>query len=76
VPIGEWVLLEACKEAIAWPDDVSVAINLSGVQFKSKNLLPTVIKALKPPSLAATVQLEITDTLLLQDSATTLAMLH
>ena len=46
VPIGEWVLRQACKEAATWPDDVSLAANLSPIQFKSGNLLPTVISAL------------------------------
>jgi EAL domain-containing protein (putative c-di-GMP-specific phosphodiesterase class I) len=77
VPIGEWVLREACKEAAAWPDDVSVAINLSPVQFKSKNLLPTVISALAASGLSPSrLQLEITESLLLQENDDTLAMLH
>jgi EAL domain-containing protein (putative c-di-GMP-specific phosphodiesterase class I) len=77
VPIGEWVLREACKEAGAWPDEVSVAINLSPVQFKSKNLLPTVVSALAASGLPASrLQLEITESLLLQENDDTLAMLH
>ncbi|HEY4847877.1 MAG TPA: diguanylate cyclase, partial [Methylocella sp.] len=38
VPIGEWVLRQACAEAAAWPDDLKVAVNLSPVQFKKDNL--------------------------------------
>jgi hypothetical protein len=38
VPIGEWVLHQACAEAAAWPDDLKVAVNLSPVQFKKGNL--------------------------------------
>jgi diguanylate cyclase (GGDEF)-like protein len=77
VPIGEWVLREACKEAATWPEHVSVAINLSPVQFKSRNLLPTVISALAASGLPPSrLQLEITESLLLQDSDDTLAMLH
>jgi diguanylate cyclase (GGDEF)-like protein len=77
VPIGEWVLRQACKEATTWPDDVSVAINLSPVQFKSRQLLPTVISALAASGLPASrLELEITESLLLQESEDTLAMLH
>ncbi|HXW22215.1 MAG TPA: diguanylate cyclase [Rhodomicrobium sp.] len=45
VPLGEWVLHEACKEAATWPADVRVAVNLSPIQFRSKNLLPAVRSA-------------------------------
>jgi diguanylate cyclase (GGDEF)-like protein len=77
VAIGEWVLREACKEAAMWPDDVSVAINLSPVQFKSKNLLPTIISALATSGLPPVrLEIEITESLLLQESDDTLAMLH
>ena len=39
VPLGEWVLREACAEAAKWPADVKVAVNLSPVQFRSRNLV-------------------------------------
>ena len=46
VSIGEWVLREACSEAVKWPADVKVAVNLSPVQFRSRNLVQVVISAL------------------------------
>src|SRR3984893_2883363 len=46
VSLGEWVLREACTEAVKWPDDVKVAVNLSPVQFRSRNLVQVVISAL------------------------------
>ena len=44
VPIGEWVLRQACAEAAKWPSDISVAVNLSPVQFKMRNLARNVIE--------------------------------
>ena len=38
VPIGEWVLRQACMDAAGWPQDVGVAVNLSPVQFRNRNL--------------------------------------
>ena len=77
VPIGEWVLRQACKEAAAWPADVSVAINLSAVQFKNRKLLATVVSVLAASGLPPSrLELEITELLLLQDSEDTLAVLH
>ena len=46
VPLGEWVLRQACAEAARWPKHVTIAVNLSPAQFKSRNLVPTVINAL------------------------------
>jgi hypothetical protein len=43
--LGEWVLREACNEAVKWPTDVKVAVNLSPVQFRSRNLVQVVISA-------------------------------
>jgi len=77
VPIGEWVLRQACREAATWPEDVSVAINLSPVQFKSKKLLPTVISALAASGLPPSrLELEITESLLLQESDDNISVLH
>ncbi|HZT48216.1 MAG TPA: bifunctional diguanylate cyclase/phosphodiesterase, partial [Hyphomicrobiaceae bacterium] len=77
VPIGEWVLREACAAAAAWPTHVNVAINLSANQFKSGNLVQAVFSALAASGLAAArLELEITESVLLQNDETTRAMLH
>jgi len=77
VPIGDWVLQKACTDAVGWPPDVSVAVNLSPVQFKNRNLVPSVIAALSASGLAANrLELEITEAVLLLDSGATLAVLH
>ena len=46
VPIGEWVLRQACAEAASWPEQVKVAVNLSAVQFNTSNLVELVFSAL------------------------------
>jgi diguanylate cyclase (GGDEF)-like protein len=77
VPIGEWVLREACAEARRWPDHVEIAVNVSPIQFKNAGLVKSVFSALAGAGLPANrLELEITETILLQDSADTLAMLH
>ena len=77
VPLGEWVLREACAQAAQWPEHVHIAVNLSPVQFKSSSLVETVIGALKSSGLAARrLELEITESVLLHDSEATLATLH
>ena len=68
VPIGDWVLRQACLEAATWPSDVKIAVNLSPIQFKSKGLLLTVVSALAASGLSANrLELEITESVLLQD---------
>jgi diguanylate cyclase (GGDEF)-like protein len=77
VSIGEWVLRTACKETANWPDNVKVAVNLSPAQLKSKNLMPMVMSALADGGMQANrLQLEITETLLMQNTFATLATLH
>jgi diguanylate cyclase (GGDEF)-like protein len=77
VPIGEWVLRRACAAAVKWPDDLRVAVNLSAVQFKSPNLVASVVGALRESGLhAARLELEITETVMLRDTEATLATLH
>jgi diguanylate cyclase (GGDEF)-like protein/PAS domain S-box-containing protein len=76
VPLGEWVLRQACAEAVTWPSDVKIAVNLSPNQFKSKTLLLTVVSALAAAGLSPRrLELEITESVLLQDSEATLALL-
>jgi diguanylate cyclase (GGDEF)-like protein/PAS domain S-box-containing protein len=77
VPLGEWVLREACKEAARWPDPIKVAVNLSPVQFRNRGLVATVTQALAAARLSPRrLELEITEAVLLQNDEMTLAMLH
>jgi diguanylate cyclase (GGDEF)-like protein len=77
VPIGEWVLKQACCEAATWPGAVRVAVNLSPAQFKSRSVMQSVINALAVSGLdAARLELEITESVLLHDNEATLATLH
>ena len=76
LPIGEWVLRTACLQAAQWPDLV-VAVNLSPVQFKSRDLVETVSQVLEETGLAAhRLELEITESVLLHDSASALLVLE
>jgi diguanylate cyclase (GGDEF)-like protein/PAS domain S-box-containing protein len=77
VSIGEWVLREACAEAAKWPDDVKVAVNLSAVQFRSRNLVQAVISALARSGLSPRrLELEITESVFLAETEANLAILH
>ena len=77
VPIGEWVIRQACAIAMQWPAEVKIAVNLSPVQLRSPGLLPLIVSALATSGLAADrLELEITETVLLQDSEATLATLY
>ncbi|MCP3373154.1 putative bifunctional diguanylate cyclase/phosphodiesterase [Bradyrhizobium cajani] len=76
-PLGGLMLRRACLDAAAWPDDVRVAVNLSPLQFRSGNLLSVVTDALRHSGLPPRrLELEITETLLLEKSAQVLATLH
>ena len=76
-PLGGLMLRRACFDAATWPDDVRVAVNLSPLQFRSGNLLSMVTDALKHSGLPPRrLELEITETLLLEKSAQVLATLH
>jgi diguanylate cyclase (GGDEF)-like protein len=75
--IGEWVLRQACIDAVDWPDDIKVAVNLSPAQFRKRNLVDTVSEALEASGLwPGRLELEITETVLLQDDEENLALLH
>jgi len=77
VPLGAWALREACREAAAWPDDVKVAVNLSPVQFRYRDLVHMVATALEDSGLPARrLDLEITEAVLLQNSEEVLSILH
>ncbi|KRR11459.1 diguanylate cyclase [Bradyrhizobium jicamae] len=75
--LGEWVLTTACKEAVTWPDDIRLAVNVSPIQFKSGTLALKVMGALAASGLPASrLELEITEAVLIRDDETALAVLH
>ena len=77
VALGAWVLRAACKEACNWPEDISVAVNLSPVQFKDGTVVDAVKVALAESGLhPGRLELEITETVVLGDTPATLAALH
>jgi diguanylate cyclase (GGDEF)-like protein len=77
VPIGEWVIRQACTTAAQWPGDLHVAVNISAVQFRSPGLMRVIVGALATSGLHPTrLEIEITESVLLQNKETTLAVLH
>ncbi len=77
VPIGEWVIRQACATAARWPGNLNVAVNISAVQFRSPGLMQVIVGALAASRLEPTrLEIEITETVLLRQRETTLAVLH
>ncbi len=68
VPMGEWILQQACTDAAIWPDDITIAVNLSAVQFKRSDLFDVILCALVESGLKpGRLELEITETMLLEN---------
>ena len=75
--LGGLMLHRACMDAAGWPGDIRVAVNLSPLQFRTGNLLALVNNALRQSGLpACRLELEITETLVLEKSSQVLATLH
>ncbi len=77
VPLGAWILEQACTEAASWPADIRVAVNVSAFQLRHRDFVQNVktilaITAFDPDRL----ELEITETALLHDSSAVLERLH
>ena len=77
VPLGEWVLRKACSEAVKWPSELKIAVNLSPAQFRSRGVVQAVLTALAYSGLPADrLELEITESVLLGETDVNLATLH
>ena len=77
VPLGEWVIRQACLTAAQWPEHMHVAVNISAAQFRGSSLMPVIVNALATSGLHPTrLEIEITETVLLHDKEATLAVLH
>lgn len=76
-PIGAWVLRQACVEAAGWPGRLRIAVNLSPIQFRNRDLVGSVQSALRNSGLPPErLELEITEGVLLADNEANLATLH
>jgi diguanylate cyclase (GGDEF)-like protein len=74
--VGAWVLKRACLEAAKWPDDIHIAVNLSPAQFRHRAVVLDVVAALGASGLPARrLEVEITETILLQDTESNVAIL-
>jgi diguanylate cyclase (GGDEF)-like protein len=77
LPIGEWVIREACREAAAWPSDLFVAVNVSPKQFAMQGLSQTILQALATSGLAPVrLEIEITESVFIANVEKTLSTLH
>jgi diguanylate cyclase (GGDEF)-like protein len=77
VPLGEWVIRQACVTAARWPDHLNVAVNISAAQFRGTSLMSIIVNALASSGLHPTrLEVEITESVLLHDREATLAVLH
>ncbi len=77
IPIGEWVIRQALDDLTQWPSEMTVSINLSPSQMRSPSLITTLVHALAKTGVAPKrICLEITETVLMQDSEVNLATLH
>jgi diguanylate cyclase (GGDEF)-like protein len=75
--IGDWVVRTACKEAARWPNNISVAVNISPLQLKSHHILAVVTQALADANLPASrLELELTESALVENVEQTTRILH
>ncbi|MER9409666.1 MULTISPECIES: EAL domain-containing protein [unclassified Mesorhizobium] len=77
VPLGEWALKQACSVAAGWPPGMRIAVNVSAVQIRSADFARSVISALAVSGVPASrLELEITETVLMDESETVLKTLR
>lgn len=81
LPIGEWVLNEACRQLVLWRDSglppLSVAVNLSAIQFKQPRLVERISRTLSETGLDATaLELELTESVLVEDTVASAMILN
>ena len=77
IPIGEWAMRAACREAAQWPDGIRVAVNVSSIQFSHPALAETVLSALAGGGLSPDrLEIELTESIFLEGDEATLANLH
>ena len=76
-PLGQWILQRACADAVCWPDNIKVAVNLSASQFRAGTLFDVILCVLVESGLPPhRLELEITESLLLQDKESNVTVIR
>ena len=75
--LGRWVIERACREAVNWPDDTRISVNVSPAQFRQGNIILTIENALKATGLdPRRLEIEITEGVLIDDESRALTLLR
>jgi diguanylate cyclase (GGDEF)-like protein/PAS domain S-box-containing protein len=70
LPLGEWIIRQACRDAATWPSHIRLAVNVSAIQFKRGNLFDVVMQALLESGLSPQrLEIELTETALLEQQS-------
>jgi len=76
VPLGEWMIREACRHAMTWPDDINVAVNLSRIEFSRGSIVTSIMNGLAATGLNPNrLEIEITESTLLERTESTIETL-
>ena len=76
-PLGQWILQRACADAVSWPENIKVAVNLSAAQFRAGTLFDVILCVLVESGLPPErLELEITESLLLQDKESNILVIQ
>ncbi|MBW5413597.1 EAL domain-containing protein [Pseudomonas sp. MAG002Y] len=77
VPLSDWVLRKACREALEWKDPIFVSVNLSCIEFQRNDLVERIRQVLEETQLEpARLELEITESVMLDNAESALALMH
>jgi diguanylate cyclase (GGDEF)-like protein len=77
IPIGEWMLREACRHAMNWPEEINVAVNISPIQFTRGHVVAAVAKALTETRLRPSrLEIEVTEAALSEQPELILSLLQ
>ena len=77
IAIGEWVMHEACRQAVHWPEHIRVAVNVSPLQFRSTGFANVIFQALSRSGLTPNrLEVEITESVFLEGESSVVTLLH
>ncbi|HKS13985.1 MAG TPA: EAL domain-containing protein, partial [Pseudomonas sp.] len=77
IALGDWVMNTACRQAVQWPDDLCVSVNISSKEFQGEQLVERVKSALATSGLAARrLELEVTESVMLEDAEHALELMR